>query len=109
MRHHVAKWDEAAEESHLNDVWEECVDSVLEYGDEVDLFIMEERFNLLKHNGWCDADVIIDDDILITVCSEESGHWELNSWETLMFVSKHGPRPLKHRTVAHPRSNWLVV
>lgn len=110
MRHVVAKWDEAAEERREQEIWEECVDTVLEYGDEEDLYIMEERFNTLKGGEYFDPDIILDEFIVLSKDSAPPEFWETQSWQSLMFVSKH---PHRRRTrfnkLAAPRSNWLVV
>ena len=111
MRHVVAKWDEAAEEQREQDVWETCVETVLDYGDEVDLEIMEERFNLLKGGEWFDPDIILDDFVVLSKDSAPPEFWETRSWHSLMFVSKHPRHSRRVRTsrMVAPRSSWLVV
>jgi len=110
MRHVVAKWDDAAEEHRGQEIWEECIDTVLEYGDEDDLYIMEERFNTLKGGEYFDPDIILDESITLYRYSAPPEFWETQSWQKLLFVSKHPHR--RHARVtklATPRSNWLVV
>ena len=105
MRKHVEKWDKEAEEAHRAHVWEECVETVLDYGDEDDLFVMEERFNILKDTVWLDTDIILDEAIVLSKDSEPPEYWETKSWDTLLFVSKHGFR----RSYDSARRNWLLV
>lgn len=105
MRKHVDKWDKEAEEAHRAHVWEECVETVLDYGDEDDLFVMEERFNILKDTAWLDTDIILDEAIVLSKDSEPPEYWETKSWDTLLFVSKHGFR----RSYDSARRNWLLV
>ena len=105
MRKHIEKWDEEAYYAHIDGVWNECIETVLEYGDEVDLLFMEDRFNTLKEAGMLIADIVLDDDILLSKDSEPPEFWETNSWYKMMFVSKHGFR----RSYDSARCSRVVV
>jgi hypothetical protein len=112
MRHVIDRWDEEAEDVYRQSVWEECVEMTLDFGDEVDLEIMEERFNLLKDGDWFDVDIIMDESIVLTAASSPPDFWETRSWYNLMFVSKHSDRRYRDSvtdSMSKPRSNWLVV
>jgi hypothetical protein len=100
MRHVIDKWDEEAEDVRRCDLWETCVEEVLDMGgDEIDLLIMEERYNKLKDTEWCDPDIIIDEFYILGTPETFHFSWEVYSWIILMFVSKYSFIPCDIITV----------